>query len=102
MPTPHKHAVVLRAYAEGATIQWLSGDNTWKDVANPSFYPENQYRVKPEPKPDIVLYGVVNLIKDWQVFARLTHLTTSNLRGDNVRLTFDGETGELKNAEAIQ
>lgn len=53
MPTPHKHAVALRAYADGAQIQYRDPKDrigTWRDTSNPGFHACFEYRVKPEPK----------------------------------------------------
>lgn len=51
MKTPHKHAEVIRAYADGSTIQYkYKADQVWVDTTNPSFLEVNEYRVKPEPK----------------------------------------------------
>lgn len=49
MPTPHKHAEVIRAFADGATIQVGYPTGEWVDNAYPHFDEKVQYRVKPEP-----------------------------------------------------
>jgi hypothetical protein len=50
MPTPHKHAPVIKAYADGAEVQFYNTvAREWQDVAHPAFYDEYQYRVKPKP-----------------------------------------------------
>lgn len=42
---------VIQAFAEGKTIEmYLECDNKWKTCFNPTFNPENKYRIKPEPK----------------------------------------------------
>lgn len=44
----HKHADVIHAWAEGATIQYWLGDG-WKDCLRmPSFCDGDEYRVKPK------------------------------------------------------
>lgn len=42
---------IIKAFAEGKTIQFRVGDNKWKDMDKPFFgeCPSN-YRIKPEPK----------------------------------------------------
>ena len=50
MKTPHKHAKEIKAWADGATIQWRSGPRSnWEDLKYP--YPawnvKYEYRVKP-------------------------------------------------------
>ena len=49
MPIPHKHAVVIKAWADGAKIQWrqpLSLDH-WFDTDDPRWNTDIEYRVKP-------------------------------------------------------
>lgn len=49
--TPHKHAEVIRAYADGATIEYFDdGHEVWYVIDNPSFHTSMKYRIKPEPK----------------------------------------------------
>lgn len=49
--TLRKHAEVIRAYADGATIEYFdSGDGEWYVIADPSFHASVKYRVKPETK----------------------------------------------------
>jgi len=51
MPTPHKHAKVIKAWADGKTIQMKTFSGKWKDLGllNPAFDSE-EYRIKPEPQ----------------------------------------------------
>jgi hypothetical protein len=50
--TPHKHAAVIKAWADGAEIQGLIGDK-WVNVGlgtmAPAFNVCDSYRIKPEP-----------------------------------------------------
>lgn len=40
---------VMKAYAQGAEIQWWNGeDEEWVDHGNPTFAHEHRWRVKPE------------------------------------------------------
>jgi hypothetical protein len=48
--TPHKHAEVIKAWADGATIETKWGCGTWEEIERPSFSNCYEYRVKPEPK----------------------------------------------------
>lgn len=53
MNKPHKHAEVIKAWADGAEIEFrcpLSSDLTWHDAPLPAWDPYYEYRVKPEPK----------------------------------------------------
>jgi hypothetical protein len=52
--TAHKHKDVIIAYANGNLIQVKSPYSPlWFDCeGTPQWYTENEYRIKPEPKPD--------------------------------------------------
>lgn len=44
----HRHADLIHAWAEGATIQYFSTTNgDWTDIKCPSWYEEEEYRIKP-------------------------------------------------------
>lgn len=94
MKTPHKHCQFIKAWAEGIEIE-VRTNSGWSHIGeHPAWAEMNEYRIKPEPKPDIVMYCY-------------TDKTRSNRpelyfrSGDNTKLTFDGETGKLKSAEVI-
>ena len=46
--TPHVHADVMKAYADGYTIQCLQITGNWYDIPVPQFDPRCNYRVKPK------------------------------------------------------
>lgn len=49
--TPHKHAAIIKAWADGAEIE-IQRDpprRGWDDCHNPSWRSDRTYRVKPEP-----------------------------------------------------
>jgi hypothetical protein len=48
--TPHKHAEVIKAWADGATIETKWGCGIWEEIERPSFSSDYEYRVKPETK----------------------------------------------------
>lgn len=108
MNKPHKHAEVLRAIADGKQVQWSSPetcDGCWHDLDvdlfNPLANAVLKWRVKPEPKPDVVKY--LNLDKSshgdnqcyisnephrhWQI---------------SIKLVLDGETNEPKSVELVK
>lgn len=106
----HKHADLIKAWADGAEIQALSDDGKkWNDCNSaPNWNPFRTYRIKPEPKPDVVMYLIASFdeenkgrgfVEPDQCFSVVTKNLTS---GDNLKLTFDGETGELKSAEVLK
>lgn len=92
--TPHKHAELIKAWADGAIIQYRYSGG-WGDVSynKPSWREEETYRIKPEP--DVVLYAEAD------VRANVIHSHSVLYQVDNLKLTFDGETGKLKKAEVI-
>ena len=93
--TPNKHHDLIVAWAKGADIQWYDG-STWITTPYPGWGAEQSYRIKPEPKPDVILYGCV--VKG-SVF--ICNIDTLKIKTDNVKFIFDGETGKLKKAEVI-
>lgn len=82
----HKHADVIIAWANGAEIEIKNADGEWEPmVYTPTWENWREYRIKPEPKPDIramVKVDTVNKI----------HLT----------FVFDGETKVFKDCEFHQ
>lgn len=54
MNTPHKHAALIKAWADGAEIQWRRGDEWMSCLPSPAWYEDKEYRIKPEP---VVKYG---------------------------------------------
>ena len=57
MPTPHKHATLIKQWADGATIEVLRENYGWTLATNPEWLPIEQYRVKPER---MVLHGFID------------------------------------------
>lgn len=48
---PHKHAELIKAWADGAEIQYrLSPEEEWKDIRSPLWWDCNEYRIKQKPK----------------------------------------------------
>lgn len=99
--TPHKHAELIKAWADGAQIQYKRGNKWVPTCGAPAWSAGLEYRIKPEPKPDVVK----------ECFAISTNqnkagvgLTSQEVYGfsSNVRFTFDGETGQLKAVELIK
>lgn len=58
--TPHKHAELIKAWADGATIQYYRKDlGLWKDCGENRhcWNKDMEYRIKPEPS-DLEKYDV--------------------------------------------
>jgi hypothetical protein len=99
----HKWHDIICAWAKGAAIQFRLKDSDglwheWVDVKNPAWFGygyEIEYRVKPEPKPDVVY-------KKYVYESGIKKLCQCDGAGANVEYTFDGETGELKAVELIK
>lgn len=100
MAERHKWADVAIAFAEGKAIQRkiCEGWHDWEYTDFPQFLVDTEWRVKPEPKPDVVI-------------ERGATMAGENMDGNpvlcwrgpaNLRLIFDGETGALKSAEVIK
>lgn len=101
MKTPHKHADLIKAWADGAEIQFRYNVNIpWADAVGPQWWEHDcEFRLKPEPKPDVVYYGVIDLATSKGFLDAA--FTRFNDDGDHIKLTFDGETGKLKSAEVL-
>jgi len=92
----HKHADLIHAWAEGAQIEYRSALNDWTEVDRPEWSSWVEYRIKPEPKPDLVCWA---RIIPCVVYPGTVLLS---LESANVEFTFDGETEELKSAKVIK
>lgn len=97
MGKPHKHAAMIHAWADGADIQVRTGENKWKDTKLPAWYDDFHYRIKPEPKPDVVFELIMRQVDAYPEINYPEHWEQPN-----IRFTFDGETGKLKKAEVIE
>lgn len=147
--TPHKHAEIIKAWADGAEIEtndcghwYLDKNPDWSDtrysrrikppevpqwhkdmaqalkdgkvveyglVSNwvPSLLKaedflsplftgdEKEYRIKPEPKPDVVRFYSLNISFELS-------RSRTNFDSKNLKLIWDGETGALKDAEVLK
>jgi hypothetical protein len=98
--TPHKHAELIKAWADGAKIQFFTtSDNAWKDCwGQPSWNLSTLYRITPELKPDVVMTRFLHKKGDCLL---AYSEAIGNLHKNEVKLTFDGETGKLKAVELI-
>ena len=90
----HKHADLICAWANGAQIQNKSDCGEWFDNLKPQWSVDREYRIKPEPKPDVEFRYTVN--------SRFLFKECDSWEKPNLKLTFSGETGELKAAEVLK
>jgi hypothetical protein len=86
----HKWDREIRAYLDGKEVEMYYPDvRKWKQVqCLNKFDCRFDIRIKPEPKPDVVLYSIVGQL--------------INGIGSNVKYIFDGETRELKSVEIVK
>ena len=110
----HIHAELIKAWADGAEIQFKSKEpfDDWQDCTDDPDWNETEgecyYRIKPEPKPDVV--EEMTLFWNKAVKFKPPTINVSPWLNDarhyqelgNFKLTFDGETGELKSAEVLK
>lgn len=95
MTKPHKHAALIKAWADGAQIQTKeTTDGTWRDIASPGWLPHYEYRIKPT---DIVRHGSISVHGEC-----VWYVANPPAGRANLRLTFDADTGALKSAEVIK
>ena len=101
MKTLHKHADLIKAWADGAEIEARQGDsNSWVAVQEPNWSIHGVYRIK--PKPD---YVEKYFASGHTYFSNGQHISfvrvAEHWEHENLKLTFDGETDKLKAAEVI-
>ncbi len=90
---PHKHAELIKKWADGAKIELFSPSmDEWIPVGNPSWCVSSDYRIKSERKPDIVRNVILSNAPN--VNAVRMHYT-SEIEA-NARIVFDGESNQLK------
>jgi hypothetical protein len=93
---PHKHAELIKAWADGAEIQVrIASSNEWGNAVNPYWAEHYEYRIKPEPKPDTFVYP--ETVHSFEENKKLIWYVK-----DKLQLIFDGETGQLKKAVVLK
>ena len=100
MNKKHKHCELIKAWADGAIIQYKykKNDNDWFDDDDPEWWRDDfEFRIKPEPKPELVKTMHIWFDMDFSEV-----MIADNTDVPNLKLTFDGETGELKSAEVLK
>ena len=95
----HKHYDTIVAWAEGKKIEVFNDKRMcWEDVAACPYWVDSfQYRIKPEPKPDIVRQVVVEATSPMWIKV----FESGKFLPPNLMLIFDGESGKLKSAEVL-
>lgn len=101
MKTPHKHAELIKAWADGAEIEFFDtrfDEHKWKRCSDSPMWDRIDVEFRIKPKPDHVYYGVFEMNGSMHLESCFTKI---NDDGDHIKLTFDGETGKLKSAEVL-
>lgn len=94
----HKHSELIKAWADGAEIEVLDLVlNNWHEDLCPTWNENRIYRIKPEPKPDVIRYASIGLYSD-----RTFYVHKFERNHSQIKLYFDGHTGVLKNVEMIK
>jgi len=96
MNTLQEMKEIIEAAIAGMDIQYKYYDESWRPCKPVFNFHEFTYRIKPEPKPDVVRR--VSVIQG----GTLRSIWCCSDAPDNLQLTFDGETGELKSAEVLK
>jgi hypothetical protein len=92
---PHKHAELIKAWADGAEIE-CRDCRVWYHAKDPRWQEDMEYRIKLEQKPD---YYTKHIAYKARIYCEGDiHPPTM----PNLKLCFDGETGELKSAEVLK
>jgi hypothetical protein len=104
MKKPHKHAELIKAWADGAEIQvFLSSENVWIDDNHPDWYFNSQYRIKPQPKivKAYMHYGHIEyLIEKSDFKGQLVNQCLFSTNNDMLKhLEFTFTDGKLTNVE---
>jgi hypothetical protein len=92
----HKHADLIKKWVDGIECEYFQCEKWWDLDFLTQFEMFDDVRIKPEPKPDVVRYGYISC------YLKCINLTPGCFEVDNIKLTFDGETGNLKSAEVIK
>ena len=97
----HKHAELIKAWADGAEIQIsVSKGELWED-AQPNFLvwnDEYQYRIKPKPKPDVYEFYYAKPFRNGKV-----QIVLDCEKDANLKLTWESEFPyKLKSAEVLK
>ena len=97
----HKHHAVIQEWINDTSkiVQWRADPlDFWEDATDLEWYEGYEYRIKPEPNPDVTREFKVSLTS----FAGVQFTPGQvSIVPPNLRLTFDGETGKLKSAEVL-
>ena len=97
----HVHHDLIVAWAKGAKIQWCCCiQDGWEDTDTPEWHVFHNYRIKPEPKPDVIMYGCIKM-ENTRTYTQFSRAALTKVDTDTCMFIFDGETGKLKDAQVL-
>lgn len=100
--TPHVHAEVIKAWADGKPIEYLDDSGIWRRCFSPSWLEDYQYRVKPEEVVDYTVVfsngcpGALFAITREQANITFGYLDKSLFQGYLKRTRIDGKVVSLE------
>lgn len=107
--TKHKYAELIKAWADNSDLRIQcrprGSDGEYIDTKHPGWCINFDYRIKPEPKPNIVeIRKIIRVLMDGCV--DIVHyggnvVLSSDKNPVKVEYTFDGETGVLKGVKLL-
>lgn len=94
----HKWDKEIRAYLDGKEVEMYYPDvKEWKQVlCMNKFDCKFDIRIKPEPKPDVVLYAYSS------DYIGTTHIRLATKAEANLELIYDGDTLKLIGSQVIK
>jgi hypothetical protein len=104
MNKPHKHAECIKAWADGAEIEFRHGEcYEWETIDNPTWNLYNQYRIKPQPmiKKMYMHYDAIEVAVGenfWHAFAVPQQMYENNSSMSN-HIEFTFVDGKLTSVE---
>ena len=100
MNKPHKYAEVIKAWADGAEVEFRAHFvESWQDASYPTWHSHYEYRVKVKVKEEVLITRVT-LHKGSLTYPYLSTNSNPTYDQKNLKLTFTD--GKLTAAEVIK
>lgn len=111
---PHVHAKLIHKWASDPSIEieYRDGCGKWKVTDAPTWDTDTQYRIKSEPKPDIIVNAMMQfknahktpfVFSLWNGDIPAEYQHQHNIKGLNmIQFIIDGETDKLKSISIIK
>jgi hypothetical protein len=98
---PHKHAELIKAWADGAEIE-CRDCRVWYHAKDPRWQEDMEYRIKPKTKLDIEKFFLLE--SNPILGLRLNEISgfQKQPHEDWIRIVFDGETAKMKSVEILK